>query len=172
MPCDVEGIFVPPDSIPPPKVELSCNDWSPFKGRLHFELAEFLYVRSQMPAGQINTLLDLWTASVLPYGGEAPFRNVMDLYETIDSSALGDIKWQSFKLKYEGSKPTDRIPSWMMKEFDVWFRDPHKIVHGLLANSDFVGKIDSAPYRMYNTAGEREYSNFMSGDWAWQQAVC
>jgi hypothetical protein len=41
----------------------------------------------------------------------------------------------------------------------------------MLDNPDFAEHIDYAPHRHYNADGVRCYENFMSGDWAWGQAV-
>lgn len=62
-------------------------------------------------------------------------------------------------------------PSWMVSGFDVWYRNPHDVIKNILANTDFNGEMDAAPFREYNANGQRQYHNFMSGDWAWAQAV-
>lgn len=124
-----------------------------------------------MPAQHINDLMDIWSASMLPHGGEAPFATARDMYETIDTSKVGDVPWESFKLKYEGIKPAEEVPSWMDDEYEVWYRDPREIVHNILANTSFEGSVNSTPYQPFNNDGERQYDNFMSGDWAWRQAV-
>jgi Plavaka transposase len=136
-----------------------------------FELAEFLYTRNQMPGQQIDTLMDLWMSSMLPHGAEAPFKSAKDMYQTIDASTIGDVKWESFKLKYEGIKPAEKTPLWMDEDYEVWYRNPHKIVKNILANTTFDGEVNTTPYRAYDTSGDRQYGNFMSGDWAWRQAV-
>jgi hypothetical protein len=59
----------------------------------------------------------------------------------------------------------------MVKDFDVWYQNPHDIIKNMLSNVDFLGEIDTAPFREYNADGDRQYQNFMSGDWAWNQAV-
>lgn len=171
VPCNINGNFLPPNSSPRVEEDPPADEWAPFDNRVAFELAEFLYSRNQMPAQQIDTLMHLWNASALPHGAEAPFESAKDLYKTIDSSKLGDVEWESFKLKYEGVKPVDKVPSWMNKEYEVWYRNPHEIVRNILANTSFDGSINPTPYRAYNTSSERQYDNFMSGDWAWRQAV-
>ncbi|KAF8528622.1 hypothetical protein JB92DRAFT_3081421 [Gautieria morchelliformis] len=35
------------------------------------------------------------------------------MYDTIDSTPLGDISWESFSLQYNGEIPADNVPSWM-----------------------------------------------------------
>jgi len=134
-------------------------------------MAEFLFKRNQMPAGQIDTLLDLWAAKVLKHGGIAPFASHSDMYETIDSAKHGNIEWQCLKLKYEDVIPPGNAPTWMVDEFEVWYRNPREVMKSMLANTDFAGEIDVAPLREYDEEENREYKNFMSGDWAWKQAV-
>ena len=69
--------------------------------------------------------------------------------------------------------PADQPPSWMSQEYDVWFRDPRLMVHKILGNHSFAGKIDLRPFQEYTTDDQtRQYKDFMSGNWAWDQAVC
>jgi hypothetical protein len=125
-----------------------------------------------MPASDIDTLCDLWAASMLKYNGAAPFAGHRDLYSCIDEVKVGDVRWSSFKLSYKDQLPAgDESPSWMTAEYEVWYRNPHEVVKNMLANTDFDGEMDSAPYRDYDANGDRQYSNFMSADWAWKQAV-
>ena len=53
-----------------------------------------------MPAQQINTLLDIWSESLLKAGVEPLFRNHKELYKIIDQVQLGNISWNCFSLKY------------------------------------------------------------------------
>jgi hypothetical protein len=124
-----------------------------------------------MSAGDIDTLLELWAASLLEAGGTAPFTNHRHLYKMIDSAKLGDVPWQKFNMVYDGEVPSLKPPSWMTAKFQVWFRDPHIVVKDMLGNTEFDGEMDTTPYRDYDDMG-RQYQNFMSGNWAWTQAVC
>lgn len=57
--------------------------------------------------------------------------------------------------------------------YEVYYRDPLEVVHSLVANPDFAAELDYCPYREYVTdTNERRRCDFMSGDWAWNQAVC
>jgi Plavaka transposase len=171
-PCDEHGNFLPPDAPPPPQdTNRSPDDWTPYNSRLEFEFADFIFRTNEMPAMQINTLLDLWAASMLKHGDTPPFANFQDLHNTIDSTPLGDVPWQSFKTRYQDEKPQQNIPLWMDAGFDVWFRDPCAVIQNMLANPDFNGEIDYAPLREFKANGDRRYQNLMSGDWAWEQAV-
>jgi hypothetical protein len=125
-----------------------------------------------MSAKNINTLLDLWAATLLKHHDSPPFTNHSDLYETIDSTPLGGVPWQSFSLTYNGKLPDGEVPEWMHSEYDVWYHDPHLLVKEMLANLDFEDHIDYAPVQEFDSNGNRQYQNFMSGDWASAQAVC
>jgi Plavaka transposase len=107
--------------------------------------------------------------------------NHREMYRTIDASpglqSLGDDatgRWQSFCISYEYEDdpwaPPGPRQSWMDYEYEVWFRDPEKLVQELIANPDFVDEFDYVPYHEYHN-GLHRFSDFMSGDWAWKQAV-
>ncbi|KAG0698924.1 hypothetical protein DFH29DRAFT_1016390 [Suillus ampliporus] len=81
---------------------------------------------------------------LLKSGGSPPFADHKDLYAMIDSIALGDVKWEGFTCTYTGEKPNGH-PPWMDGTYD--------------------------PYHEYSTNGdERQLRDFMSADWAWNQA--
>ncbi|KAF8126375.1 hypothetical protein EV363DRAFT_1174445, partial [Boletus edulis] len=145
-------------------------DWTPYRGRLEFELADFLFRRNQMPAAQIDSLLTIWAASLLQHGGEPLFASHQDLYKTIDSTPLGDVKWESFSVKYTGERPAAG-PPWMNDNYKVWFRDPRQLVHSILGNPEFANETDFRAYREFETATDkRQFHDFMSADWAWKQS--
>jgi hypothetical protein len=173
MPCDEHGNNIPPDTPPPPyREDPDPDDWSPFADRLQFETAEFIYARNQMSAGDIDRLLELWSTSLFQHDDTSPFANHNDLYDTIDSIPLGDVKWESFTMKYNGERPESDVPSWMDDEYDVWFRDPRTLVRNMISNPDFDGEFDYAPLQEYDDEDSHRYKDFMSGNWAWRQAVC
>ncbi|KAI0359458.1 hypothetical protein OH77DRAFT_1395599 [Trametes cingulata] len=127
-----------------------------------------------MSAGNINTLLDLWAASLSSHGEGPPFKNSAALYATIDSTSLGAVKWESFELSYpERLRPArpDDVAPWMVAKYDVWFRDVRQIAKNILGNPEFQTQIEYGPLRTYTQDGERELRNVMSADWAWSQAV-
>ncbi|KAG1717759.1 hypothetical protein EDD22DRAFT_983820 [Suillus occidentalis] len=99
-----------------------------------------------------------------------PFTDHKDLHNVIDATQLGDVPWQSFSVQYTGERP-EVVPPWMDDEFEVWYRDPHAMAHNILANPTFKDEIDYTPFREYDTVEDtRCWKDFMSGDWAWQQA--
>ena len=164
-PCDHLGRDLPAGA--PPPVADQIPSYEPFRDRADFELAEFFYMRNQTPAAQIDALMDIWASKLVDQA--PPFIDHKDLYQTIDSIKHGDVAWKSFSVSYCGEDKDD-IP-WMKAEYEVWYRDPLTILENQLANPDFDQKFHTAPYRKYNENGERVWSDLLSGNWAWKQAV-
>ncbi|KAG0699683.1 hypothetical protein DFH29DRAFT_1014016 [Suillus ampliporus] len=149
-PCDPEGNFLPPGTPPPPLTDKTTDDWTPYKSRVEFELADYLFTRNQTPAHSIDHLLDIWAASLMQAGSKATlFSDYCDIYKTIDNTPLGDVRWQSFTVKYTGEIPEEGAAPWMADSHEVWFRDPHKVVRNMLANPDFAAEIDLRPYHEF-----------------------
>ncbi|KAI6003078.1 hypothetical protein EDD15DRAFT_2157546 [Pisolithus albus] len=171
--CDTNGLEIDPNTPLPPISEKDPNDWAPYCNQAQFETAEFLFKNAEMSAGNIDRLCDLWGSSLrTEEGGYAPpFADHKHLYNTIDSTPLGDVPWDSFKLKYSGDRPMNSIPPWMDQTYEFWFRPARSLIANILANTEFNGEFDYVPYRDFSEDDEkRRYQNFMSGDWAWMQA--
>ena len=124
-----------------------------------------------MSGGNIDELMMIWDTDASMQGGESPFVNCSDLYDTIDAIPVGGVPWQSFTVSYTGLLPGADIPPWMEQTYEIHFRDPHKIFQNMLANPTFAENFDYTPTRIFDINGSRRYENFMSGDWAWKQAV-
>lgn len=159
-----------PHLPPPPRSLAGVGDWSPYSSRLEFECADFLFKRTQMSQSYVDELLELWAASLVPLGGTPPFADFKDLFAVIDSTSLGDAPWMSMKARYKGDFPPD-APSWMTTEYEISYRDTLVCARHMVGNPDFAKEFDVAPYREYNASLTRRYTNLMSGDWAWEQAV-
>jgi len=159
--------------LPPPPCESNCepDDWYPYQGQIEFEVANFLYRWNQMSASDIDTLLNLWGASTATQGGVPPFQNHQDLYDTIDSTPLGNTPWESFSLCFNGYQPEGQVSSWMDTDYNFWFHNPCQLVHNIISNPDFKDGFDYAPYQEHDINGSHHYHNLMSANWAWQQAV-
>ena len=124
-----------------------------------------------MPGTEIDELMQIWV-NTLPEGQDPPFADHKELYDTIDATILGDAPWQSFSITYAGDLPVHgSIPPWMLSEYDIWFRDPKVVLQNQLANPDFKGEFDYAPYQTFNDKGEREWKDLMSANWSYEQAV-
>jgi hypothetical protein len=123
-----------------------------------------------MSAGDIDYLCQLWAATLVKYGDSPPYVNHRDLYETIDATPIGSVPWQSVTFQYDGAQH-DNTPTWMENEYTIWFRDPCLLFKNMLENPDFAEYFDYSPHQQYDAKGSHCYANFMSGDWAWKQAV-
>ncbi|RDX52407.1 hypothetical protein OH76DRAFT_1345325 [Lentinus brumalis] len=169
-PCDEEGTVLPYGAPPPPPSSGSQNDWTPYQDRVAFELAELLYKKEQMSAGNIDALLQLWSASLLAHGDSPPFRNHNDLYDTIDDTVVGSVSWSCFSLAYDGPRPSGATPSWMSDKHTIYYRDPRALAVNMLGNPGFKSEIMFGPTRQFGHDGRRILRDFMGGDWAWKQA--
>ncbi len=171
-PCDKHGTFLDEDEPPPHPQPHSPTDWTPFTSRLQFEMAEFLFQHVQMSAGNIDMLLQLWAAGVATYDdGEPPFINHGDIYDRIDAIPLGNVPWQKFDISYNGVRPESEVPPWMEHAYEVYFRDLHQLLLDMLANPTFANDFDYIPTQQFTSDGTHQYEHFMSGDWAWKQAI-
>lgn len=167
QPCSEDGDFLLPGT-PPPMKENDPTNWFPYDSQLQFETAQFLFTKCQMSASKVDALLDLWASSLYSHGAGPPFTNHRHMLNTIDSTTVGDVRWQCLSIRYTGEIPQINPPSWMSQEYDVWFRDPRLVVHKILGNRSFAGKINLRPFQEYTTDDQtRQYKDFMSGDWAW-----
>ncbi|KAF7965204.1 hypothetical protein HWV62_45085 [Athelia sp. TMB] len=166
--CDEHGVYIPKDSPPPPLEESDPEDWGTFDNQQQFKTGEFLFRKNQMSGGDIDTLMKLWSES----GATAPFQNHSDLYDRIDASTVGEARWDSFSVKYDGPpvKPGHETPDWMLQEYEAWSRDPVQLIRNLVANPDFADEFDYTPYHEYDHQGTHRFQDFMSGDWAWREA--
>lgn len=101
-----------------------------------------------MSAKNIDALLNLWAATLLKHDDIPPFANHTNLYDTIDSTPLGNVPWQTFSINYNASlreEIPDGSPSWQTSTYDVWFRDPWLVVRNMIDNPDYGNQFDSAP---------------------------
>jgi hypothetical protein len=128
-----------------------------------------------MSAGDIDHLFSLWDTGLVVHNDQALFRYHQHLYKTIDASCLAHMPWECFmvtyKLEEQAGLPMDgEVPSWKKGEHEIWFRDPQLLLENLIGNPDFVDEFDFVPYHEYYNGAHR-FCNFMSGDWAWKEAV-
>ncbi|KAI0071438.1 hypothetical protein K474DRAFT_1687078 [Panus rudis PR-1116 ss-1] len=167
--CDSNGQFTANPS--PADNTRDANDWYQFGSRTEFRLANFLYRHAQMSQGNIDELLDMWAETLLPYDAHPPFADHQELLSLIDEIEHGDAPWQSFSVRYTGDIPEGpNPPSWMLQEYEVWYRDPRVVAHNMLRNLAFKDKFDYIPYREYDGNGRRRLQNVMSANWSWREA--
>ncbi|KAI6141325.1 hypothetical protein BKA82DRAFT_28768 [Pisolithus tinctorius] len=154
--CDASGQYLSDDAPPPLSVERSSDDWSPFRNRLEFELADFLFRQAEMPAKKIDTLLEIWATSLLALCGEPLFANQKDLYRVIDSTSVGEM---------------DKAAIWLLGCSTVTMYGIKIHVKSSTMSLLAIGRIDYVPYWEYDsTNNQRRWEDFMSGAWAWNEA--
>ncbi|KAH9010810.1 hypothetical protein EDB85DRAFT_2077168 [Lactarius pseudohatsudake] len=172
---DINGNTLPEATPPPARSDLPPDDWSPFEDAAQFLLADFLFRKAQMSASNINELFDFWALSVEKYDIAAPYDSHCTLYATIDAIQDGDAPWQCLSVNVASNDSDSDIlehaPSWKREEYEVWYRDPDVVIRNLLDNPDFASQFDTAPYIMTNTQGERRWTDFMSGHFAWRRST-
>ncbi|KAI6019026.1 hypothetical protein PISMIDRAFT_13684 [Pisolithus microcarpus 441] len=155
--CDANGQEINPNTLPPPISEKDPNDWAPYHNQMQFETAEFLFKNAEMSAGNIDRLCNLWGGSLhTEKGGYAPlFADHKHLYKTINSMPLGDVPWDSFKLKYSSDCLMNNIPPWMDQIYEFWFHPAHSLIVNMLANMEFNGKFNYVPYQDFSEDDEK-----------------
>ena len=107
----------------------------------------------------------------MEYGGDTPWQDASELYATIDAIQEGDSPWKVYHIHYQGPHPLGTPPKWMMEMYELCIWDSHQVLYHQLSTAVFKDKINIAPYRQVNSKGVRTWSNLMSADWAWKQAV-
>lgn len=125
-----------------------------------------------MSKGEIDRLLQIWAAHDIELGREphTPYKSHKDLFETIDIIDVTDLSWQAFNVKYIG-EVDDHSPSWKRETYTVYTRSTLDVLRSMLQNPQFDGHFDYRPFEEYVGPNKRQWSNLMSGTWAWKQAV-
>lgn len=59
----------------------------------------------------------------------------------------------------------------MHEEYIIHTRDALALVKHVAANPEFDGKWHTSPFEEFTESGQRCWSDFMSGRWAWKEAV-
>ncbi|KIL54638.1 hypothetical protein M378DRAFT_55115, partial [Amanita muscaria Koide BX008] len=89
----------------------------------------------------------------------------------LDAIDIGEIRWQSFSVSFKPNEGETTETPWKLKGYDVWYRDPHEVLKAQLSNRDFANEMDFAPKMVIDRQKRtRRYQDFMSGEWAWEQA--
>ena len=171
-PCDENGAYLPPHTRPQVPPRPPANPWHPFDSRIDFDFAYYHFAEVQNSAPLIDKALGHWAAAIMESGRETPWKNSKELYATIDAIQDGNSPWKVHEFSYRGPLPEGSPPSWMTQTYELCVRDARQVLHHQLQTSEFKDKINLIPYRQFGSNDERERSNLMSADWAWQQAVC
>ena len=171
-PCDVNGQDLPPNSPPSPPVDPNLNrPWHPFNKRTQFELADFIFRHDEMSGGRIDKLMDIWAAHEK---GTPPFASHKELYNLIDDISPEET-WQCLSATHidaAGLVDGDSsVPTWKRGTYDMWIRDPKALLQKQLSNPEMKDFIDYAPHQVFGNNHQRVWSDFMTGNWAWEQCV-
>ena len=100
-----------------------------------------------------------------------PWKTPKDMYETIDSIPVGGVSWTTHELAYDGPQPTGVVPLWMQESYELNVRDIISVFDEQLDSKEFDGQFEYTPYEEYDQQGSRVYSDLMSGNWAFREAV-
>ena len=171
QPCNEEGDFLPEGAPAPPRDNIV--DFSPFADRPSFEFVELAFEKMQVSKGDLDQLLHILAAKNVADGhAEQPaiFENTRELLETIDDIPYGDATWRAYKVRYTGPIDPDS-PPWMRRTYTVHMRDTLVVAKQLVTSDDFKGKFNTRPFAEYLLNGARMYSDLMSGQWAYREAV-
>ncbi|KAF8256834.1 hypothetical protein EI94DRAFT_1774813 [Lactarius quietus] len=150
QPCDADGYDLPTDIPPTPDEPHVDDNYFPYSSCPKFKLANLLYQKIQMSGKKITELMDI-----------PPFANSQDLYNTIESTEIGGVAWQTFAVEFDGDLSNDNaLPPWKRNSYEAQ-----------IANKDFAHEIDCSPKQMFSSVGKHQYTDFMSGNWAWEQDI-
>ncbi|KAI0669707.1 hypothetical protein C8Q78DRAFT_977285 [Trametes maxima] len=171
-PCDANGNFLDdPDAPPPPRV--NHEDYGPFADRPSFECAELLFEKMAASKDKVEQLLRIMHAKSILDGQDPDadplFRSHDHLLTAIDSIKCGEAEWSTFSIRYAGPI-TPNMPKWKTERFLVHTRNSLKVLENMADSPDFCGSWHTRPYQQFNEHGTRQYSDLLSGHWAWTQA--
>jgi hypothetical protein len=132
------------------------------------EAVELLYKRSQLPLTHVDSLMELWAASLFEHGAEAPFSSAQEMLQLIDGIQANIVPWTSFETTMDAQ---DDVPSFEKDKYTTYMRNPHELIKEMLGQAQFNGHFDDCAYLEYNKAGERVYQEYMGANHAWSRSV-
>ncbi|KAI0351106.1 hypothetical protein OH77DRAFT_1568391 [Trametes cingulata] len=171
-PCDEHGNFLEdPNAAPPLRDDL--EDYEPFEDRPSFEAAELLIEKMAASQGDIEQLLRIMHAKSILNGHDPDtdplFHSPQHLFAAIDSIKCGDTQWQAFSFRYAGPITPD-APKWKRQSYVVYARNTLEVLENMASSADFDGSWHTRPYQQFDENGTRQFSDLLSGHWAWKQA--
>ncbi|KAI6095772.1 hypothetical protein F5141DRAFT_1191198 [Pisolithus sp. B1] len=107
---------------------------------------------------------------MLGQAGTPPYANHEHLYSTIDAISEGDAPWTSFSMESAEAGSLAGGPSWKHSgTYEVVFCDPQVLLNHQLSDPGFKNHIDYSPLSIFGEKGQCVWSDFMTGNWAWNQ---
>ena len=177
VPCTEDGIPTAPNAPPPPCTPadaMSSNPWSPFDSHLSFKFAKYHFTELQSSERQINQALDLWRVAIIQAQGDTaniPWDSAAQMYNTINSIQEGSVPWKTVKFWYTGPFPAGTPPRWMTEDYELCFRDPCSILLNQITSPELQNHFNYVSYKQFDSHRECVWSNLISGEWAWNEAV-
>lgn len=168
IPRDSEGNPVPPGARPAARTA-EPNEWTS-EEKHQFKTADFTYRKASLSGPLIDELLELWEESLEEHGASAPFASHTELYAFIDSIKHGDAPWYCLLARWTGPIE-ENAPSWKRREYPVLYRDTDVVCTNMLDSPTFANGFDTVPYVEVNRDDQRQWGDFMSGNFAYNQAV-
>ena len=107
------------------------------------------------------------------HGSTGPFHSYREIYDTINAIQDGIALWQCYEISLnpDGALDVGDRPSWMNQKYKAWCHDPDTVIQNILDNPDFECHFDPVPYIARDRDGKRRWTDFMSGQFAWQRSV-
>lgn len=177
-PVDQDGKFLPPHMKPMPRQKLDpSHPYDAFPDRLAFDWAHYHFIECASSKAKINRGLDLWLAAKVQATGNTncaglPWASADEMYATIDEIQAGNAPFHLVEFRYDGPLPKNP-PAWMMQTYELHVRDVRDSIRIMLDTPAFESQFNPTPYRQFYTKSrDRVWSNLLSGDWAWDEAVC
>ncbi|KAK7457887.1 hypothetical protein VKT23_010231 [Stygiomarasmius scandens] len=167
--CDSEGNPLPEGTPPDPHC-VPTNPWDPFDDMIAFQTADLLYQKVEMSQGDTDFLLNLWNLSLHKHDDTGPFYNHEAIHDAIDSIKYGSAPWHCLVTVPDADLPAG-APEWKKAKYEVWYRDPDTVIANMLDNTEFAREFDTQPYVEVKLDGKRRWSDFMSGNYAWNQST-
>src|ERR1700722_19228872 len=114
--------------------------------------------------------MELWALSMAKHDDLGLFELYEHMYAAIDATRHGNAPWQCFSTSYDAPSALN-VPSWRFAEYEVWYCDPAVVICNMLDNHDFQWQFNYEPHVELGKDGQRQWSDFMSGNFAWRHSV-
>ncbi|KAH9916112.1 uncharacterized protein BXZ73DRAFT_92536 [Epithele typhae] len=169
-PCTQQGDPLPENAPPPPRpVPLNT---APFADRASFDFVNTVYNKMQGSAADINAILRAMLAHDILHGHneeDSMFSSYTEVVDTINEINEGPPSFQSFSVRWVGHVD-ENSPQWKREQYAVHHVDIISAMRAMASNTELDGHWDYTPVAVFNADGSREFSNLMTGQWAWDQA--
>lgn len=138
--------------------------YAPFDNIGQWELARFALFPEPLPGPRMaKAILENKAPWITPGCG---FKNMADFERRISEIPGIGGGWRSAYVK-----PGVGAEDWVPAEILFWSRDALPVVKELVGDESLAKDMKWAPEKLYNSKGERLYSELYSGNWWWETQV-